>query len=348
MLCYNVSLAAYLRHLLAEHPHITVTHFDGWAKAQGLVRYPNEPDDKLGQRFLNSLCKHKGKHETFDAVLIDEAQDFCPNWFSCARAMLKDPDEGDFLIVGDGAQGLYRHRNFHWSDVGIKAAGRTISARFRLDRNYRNSAEIVRLAAQFAQAGEFNEDEGIAALKVDPVNCVRSTGHMPILHDPFPTRQAEAAQIAQIVDGLLKGIWDNQPIGAPLLPENIALLYRKCSDSFKPADGSGKTDREHMENLIETLRPVCPVRWISDKTHYSLREEVCEDGLKIQTIHSSKGLQYRAVIVIWADQMPFTKYGVTEDDENRLFYVALTRAEDFLAITYTGKSPLTEKLETMK
>lgn len=50
----------------------------------------------------------RGEAESYHAVLIDEAQDFAPSWFQCACAALKDPDDGDLIIVGDGSQGLYR------------------------------------------------------------------------------------------------------------------------------------------------------------------------------------------------------------------------------------------------
>lgn len=351
LLCFNVALAAYLKNTLNEHPNIFVTHFDGWAKENGIVRNreTHEKNESMGKRFLSKLQRKQGDYRFFDSILVDEAQDFESGWFSCAREALKDPDNGDLIIVGDGAQGLYKTVKFRWSDVGIKAAGRTISSRFRLNRNYRNSTEIVSLAAKFALAEDMEEDEGVQALKVDPANSVRSTGFLPVLYNSFPTRAAETEQIAIIVRHLLEGVWDGQNIDRPLRPENIALLYRKCSDTFQPPDGSGKTERQHMKDLIKTLEQVCPVRWISDKTNYSLREEVCSDGLKIQTIHSSKGLQYRAVIMIWAEQMPFLKYdGLSEEDENRLFYVGLTRPEDFLAITYTGASSLTQTLEKMK
>ena len=69
-------------------------------------------------------------------MLIDEAQDFEPVWFRCVLAALQDPVDGDLLIVGDGNQGLYRQHKVSWKELGIQAQGRTVSARFELDRNY--------------------------------------------------------------------------------------------------------------------------------------------------------------------------------------------------------------------
>ena len=57
------------------------------------------------------------------------------------------------------------------------------------------------------------------------------------------------------------------------------------------------------------------------------RARVTESGVKLQTIHSAKGLQYRAVILLWADLL---------NAERRLLYVGLTRAEDLLAVLWSG------------
>jgi superfamily I DNA/RNA helicase len=60
-------------------------------------------------------------------------------------------------------------------------------------------------------------------------------------------------------------------------------------------------------------------------------------AIRVQTIHHAKGLQYRAVIFIWADLLPFGKGGDAEQGQ-KLFYVALTRATEFLAIVHSGHS----------
>ena len=48
------------------------------------------------------------------------------------------------------AKSLYRKRDFTWADAGIHASGRVINRKFDLDRNYRNTAEILRAARAFS------------------------------------------------------------------------------------------------------------------------------------------------------------------------------------------------------
>ena len=60
------------------------------------------------------------------------------------------------------------------------------------------------------------------------------------------------------------------------------------------------------------------------------------DGVELSTIHSSKGLEYKIVIIIGANEgiSPYQKAFLQEDieEERRLFYVAMTRAKDILHI----------------
>ena len=79
----------------------------------------------------------EGDAHHYDAVFIDEAQDFSKSWLTCAKLALKDPDDGDLLIVGDASQSLYQRRGFSWAEAGINARGRTINRRFDLDKRFR-------------------------------------------------------------------------------------------------------------------------------------------------------------------------------------------------------------------
>jgi DNA helicase-2/ATP-dependent DNA helicase PcrA len=64
-----------------------------------------------------------------------------------------------------------------------------------------------------------------------------------------------------------------------------------------------------------------------------------EGLLTLSTIHSAKGLEWRAVFVIWLVDGRFPSYFNVKDDgeieeERRLLYVACTRAKDLLFLTY--------------
>jgi len=94
-----------------------------------------------------------------------------------------------------------------------------------------------------------------------------------------------------------------------------------------------------------------PWVWLSEprRDGRDARTHVREPGIKIQNIWHSKGLQYRAVIFLWADQLgkPGWQY-LTQVEQRMLFYVALTRAEDFLLVTASGSSAFFDLLVSNK
>jgi DNA helicase II / ATP-dependent DNA helicase PcrA len=73
-------------------------------------------------------------------------------------------------------------------------------------------------------------------------------------------------------------------------------------------------------------------------------EDVIEGGdedelLTLSSVHQAKGLEWRAVFILWAADGKFPsprslRDTEGEEEERRLWYVALTRAQDQLYITY--------------
>ena len=61
-----------------------------------------------------------------------------------------------------------------------------------------------------------------------------------------------------------------------------------------------------------------------------------QEAVSMMTIHSSKGKEWPIVIVIDIDDktLPNEKFDVGIEEERRLFYVAITRAEDHLILSY--------------
>jgi superfamily I DNA and RNA helicase len=114
VLCYNRLLAQHLAVALAGHRHVTVTTFHRWAVRCGVDFSEGEKDGAIGERLLARLRGDAGLRGRYDAVLIDEAQDWPCSWFQCARLALKEPETGDLMVVGDGSHcGLRTHCFFH-------------------------------------------------------------------------------------------------------------------------------------------------------------------------------------------------------------------------------------------
>jgi DNA helicase II / ATP-dependent DNA helicase PcrA len=79
--------------------------------------------------------------------------------------------------------------------------------------------------------------------------------------------------------------------------------------------------------------------WYSYIVDKEYRQRVDKNkGLYLSTFHGAKGLEWKKVIIISANERitPYAYMGKVDDyeEERRLFYVAMTRAKDELDILY--------------
>ncbi len=82
----------------------------------------------------------------YDAILIDEAQDFAPSWIKVVNYLLKE--NGVLFITDDPYQSIYRY--FSWRQKGIEVVGRTR----RLRVPYRNTRQIFTAASAILKGDE--------------------------------------------------------------------------------------------------------------------------------------------------------------------------------------------------
>ncbi|MCU0778815.1 MAG: ATP-dependent helicase [Akkermansiaceae bacterium] len=76
------------------------------------------------------------------------------------------------------------------------------------------------------------------------------------------------------------------------------------------------------------------------------RSEPDDEKVTLSSIHQAKGLEWKAVFLIWLVKGQFPNGRILEaddqdmlEDERRLFYVALTRAKDELYLSYPMMNP---------
>ena len=331
ILCFNVTLAAYLRSLIDDsdplyQERITACHFHEWAKSI-LGRLPNprlfedgDYDGEIGDRLLIAL-EELPLDQRWDAVFVDEAHTFAPSWFRCCVAALKSPEDGDLMIVSDGSQSLYQRQKFSWKSVGIKAQGRTR----KLNQNYRNTQEILSAAWNVVQSlstqDEDIDEDDVAFPIVEPRAALR-TGQRPLLH-LAANRQGEVeSAIAQIQKLLIKGYES----------KDIAIIYR-----YK-----ARYEQEPFDFLTEQLEQLgMGYYWVNqDKRDYSNRRP----GVRIITAKSSLGLEFKAVLILWVQQ-----FGVGNEAEGRReLYVSMTRAQEELHLFGSGNFQVLQDLKSLE
>lgn len=142
--CYNQGLAYHIAEELGYKNFFDVADFHqlciNWAK-QANKSGPNDnaPDyfnSVLPNLLLEAIDTLGPK---YDAIVVDEGQDFLPQWWEVLPWLLHNPNSGHFYIFFDDNQRIYRDRG----PIPITQAP------YHLDENCRNTRSIADIVNQF-------------------------------------------------------------------------------------------------------------------------------------------------------------------------------------------------------
>lgn len=114
-------------------------------------------------------------------------------------------------------------------------------------------------------------------------------------------------------------------------PENSESRIRNLKELMATMDGIGNLPAERLENFLENIT------LDSDREE---EKENTQDAVTLITMHSCKGLEFPHVFVVGLEDglLPHSRSKAegTLDEERRLFYVAVTRAMQTLALSHCG------------
>ena len=330
VLCFNVALASRLRALIEQkglNQLVTVRHFHGWCMDMLKQYRLPRPDWRKykGSAYIEQLVSSvvaavdAGKIPAgqYGAVMVDEGHDFESAWLKLVAQMV-NPSTDSLLVLYDDAQNLYGQRSsqqFSFKSVGIQAQGRTTI----LKLNYRNTAQVLMLAYEFAKEVMLPTDGTDADMPplVQP-NSAGREGPLPELVKCSSFRQ----EIMHIVDRA-------QQLQARGIPWNeMAILYRS------------KWMGERI--FRELTKAELPVDWIN-KDRDSRNFDPSKQSIKLMTMHASKGLEFPVVFIPGLGYLPNPHQAIEE--EARLLYVAMTRAIEVLMLTCDRRSRFVERME---
>lgn len=232
---------------------------------------------------------------------------------------LISPGDNDLFIVGDAHQRIYP-RQVVLSHCGINVRGRRS---MRLNINYRTTEEIRQKAVEVIQQIPFDDLDGGADQGKD-ISLL--SGDLPVIRS-FPTSQDEKKFVIWEIQKLLKD---------GVLPHEIAVL----------APTKHGLD-QMMKRLYEAEIP-------AEKLGTQVQSKI-----QCGTIHSSKGLEFRVVFIIEAneDELPNSWLVEQKKDDSAelenylrsqrsLLYVAMTRAREQVYVTAYGElTPFLKQVE---
>ena len=238
--------------------------------------------------------------KSYDAVLVDEGQDFLPNWWDVLRKVCKE--EGEKLLVADKTQDIYGTARV-WTDEAMIGAG------FRgdwstLHVSYRLPPKLIGYARSFAE--QFLPDDLIdlpesPQLEMDLYPCQLRW---------IQTREERAVECC--VQEILKMI----PLADPdiLAIPDITFLVNRTDI------GRGvitKLDEEKGIKCVDTFDPDS-----RESRRQKLGFYMGDARVKATTLHSFKGWETRALVV-------YIGHGFNESAKT-LTYIGMTRLKRHL------------------
>jgi hypothetical protein len=200
VLCFNRPLANFINSQLNEYENILATTFHDLCTK--IIHDTETPmPDRSQKNFWNELLPNAAigaipiYKKRFDAILVDEAQDFSSEWWLIIEELLVDPDKSYFHLFCDNNQNIYRREieyPFTKPDYVLK-------------RNCRNTKQIAEYAHNAVPDGDF---EDISKLPDGPT---------PEIHY-VNNEKGEQEQVRKILHELISNNID---------PETIVILGPK-------------------------------------------------------------------------------------------------------------------------
>ncbi len=266
---------------------------------------------EYGPLFLKFLTIHERRGEYLDQIkylIIDEYQDIDKTQYEIIRRY-HSTNHVRITAIGDDSQNIY---SFRGSDVKYILQFNkdfTPSLNFMLKTNYRCGSTITDVANESINLNKKQiKKEMIPNIKIDKKPKIHSFQYI--------------SEQSKFIVNLISTYHKNKSI--PL--SQIVVLCRMTKPLYTI---ECLLERKNINNrlLDGTVR----------KNHGNLNDE----AVTLCTIHKSKGLEWKVVIILECNDKifpmsPFDSSSNNIEEERRLFYVAVTRAKEYIHLTFTN------------
>lgn len=302
-ICYNVTLVNYIKRLLSDKKislgenGVAVYHFFELCSKilDEEVHYENENNEYYDDVVDLTLSAIEEKEPKYDAILVDEGQDFSDDMFKVVTKLL-NPNTNNLTIALDEDQNLYE-RQLTWKKVGVEARGRV----HKVSYVYRNTKEIIDFANRFL--GRYTHEEKPGSLELFP--------DFHYFHGPKPeiTGFESTKQLVLYVTETISGIVDRQEFPV----SEIAIIYGRKSFADE--------DIRYLPKMFGKALSAKGImhRWASEDYRSKRSYDITTNSVTISTIHSTKGLDYACVFLVGLDLLE--PDGWREDQIRNLAYV---------------------------
>ena len=295
-------LAANLKFTDIHLENIEVSTFHKFAKNIAQTDVPHSASNEWWSETLPKLALEKARPR-YDAILIDEYQDFYDDWIrvcikSCKAHTYKDNRNVErtginLFLAGDRLQSIYNKRETSWKEIGINMQGRSRL----LKKSYRSGSEHIELALQFLKQNNQLSDE--VSQFYSPENEFSFENE---IQNSVSFLEGSLQEVKEKIEHIL--------MNEKRKPEEILVLCK----NWQAARNLKSLFSLRVQGKIEVAK------------------DIKEGKLMITTYHSSKGLEAPITFLVQANQ--FKKQNLNQNDviERKLLYVAMTRASEHLYI----------------
>lgn len=285
-----------------------------WRLVEKYVERKKEEKKVDRLELFNLAANYFNEKETrpFTNVIVDEFQDFSNPELRFLRSLVAE-GQNDLFLVGDPFQRIYKGRKMNFAAAGINVRGNRSR---KLKVNYRTTEEIKKVAVSVVSGQKYDDMDG---------GEENNNGYISLMHGARP--------VYKFVDDAQKEV------------DAVMDFIQDCLDS-------GMKSNE----ICVAARSANMTKPIKDALHHKgisyAEKNINSDGVAICTMHSIKGLEFRAVAVMGVNErnMPseesadpkFQSMDSVEKKEylmnvRSLLYVAITRARDVVLITGYGQ-----------
>ena len=252
--------------------------------------------------------------EQWKEILVDEYQDINPSQYRLVKGLLGERKQ--LFVVGDDDQAIYGFRGADIGNIERFCEDFKESTQIRLEWNYRSVPNVLYLAN-----GIF-ENKPIHLRKMLRAGNLKGSGGNPLYKENRKPEIWVSDNPVEEIQKIVLSIKDLRQ-GYDLTWKNFAILVRY------------NRQRLYYEQALREYN--IPIA--GDAVE---EEATVEDGVHIETVHASKGLQYAVVYYagLCEKLTPGECTGDRKarkrqlDEERRLYYVGVTRAEACLFLLY--------------
>lgn len=261
-------------------------------------------------------------------IMVDEYQDINPSQYRLVKALLGN--RKSLFVVGDDDQAIYGFRGADIGNINRFCDDFKESTIIRLEWNYRSVPNVLHLA------NDIFENKPLRLRKVLRAGNRNGSGGNPLFKE---NRKPEVWVSENPVEEIQKIVCKIKELreSYDLEWKNFAILVRY--------------NRQRM--YYETALKEMNLPLAGDEIE---NEETVENGIHVETVHASKGLQY--AVVFYAGMAEGLTPGECTgnakqrkkqlDEERRLYYVGVTRAEAYLILLYCKKRYWKGRLRNLK